>query len=352
MSVACIDTLVGLSSTSPKCFTDAEPEGYDTSDSGYYVNDPDYGIPIIEACRFDGWGILSRSLELAIRDFKTDLAASLLTTHEKKQMGFQGTIGQIKNSGTESINLNKTHIGNVIKTGNFRGLNLVVRNVFLGLDTTGTYTLKINSNDPDFPEITRSIQSTAGTFRKNAVTAFTLPLNSVYDLSGPYSDGLEYYLTIERGSAKPLQSNISCCGQGRPWERWFTVQGLKATDELGANADESSTTCGLVLDCYLQCEELGWICDLTSMNGYDVRSVIARTIQFRAGAYAIAQLIDDDVVNLCTVYNLQQLQERRNFLNKRYGENIAWIAANVPVGASDCYTCKQENTISIKSQLV
>jgi len=353
MSLTCLDTLVGLSATAPKCFTDTEPDGYDVSDSGYYVNDADYGIPVIESCNMEGWGILETSLAMAKRDFQTDLKASLYTTHDKKGTGFAGTIGQIKSSSTESIGADKTFIGNKIETGNYRGLNLVISSVFLGLDTTGSYTLRVNSNNPDFVEVTRAVTSTANTFKKTTLSSIiTLPLYSNYDLSGPNSDGLEYCLTIERNGAKPLLSNITCCGQKRPWEAWFEMTGMKATSALGDGADESSTTCGLVLDCYLQCEDLAWICDLDILNGYDVQSVIARTLQFRAGSIAIAKLIDDDVVNLCTLYNLEQLQARRNFLNTRYAENIAWIAAHVPVGASDCFTCKKENTILSRSQLV
>jgi hypothetical protein len=354
MPIACLDTLVGLSSTSPKCFTDAEPEDYNVSDSGYYVNDADYGIPVIESCQMAGWTLLSESLEIAKRDFQTDLKASIYTTHDKKGSGFAGTIGQIKGSSTESISAGKTHIGNKIEcSGSFRGMNLVIPGCFVGLDTAGSYTLKINSNDPDFTEITKTVTTTANTFKKNAFAeAVTLPLYTNYDLTGPNMYGLEYYLTIERSGAKPLLSNITCCGQKRVWEQWFELEGIKAEDEFALNADESSTTCGLVLDCYLQCEDLAWVCDLDILNGYDVQSVIARTIQFRAGAVAIAKLVDDDVVNLCTLYNLEQLQARRNFLNTRYTENIAWIAAHVPTGASDCFTCKKENTIISRSQLV
>ena len=96
MALTCFNTLVGLSATDFACFTDTIPDDYDTSDSGYYLTDTDYGLTIAEQCTFDGWTLLDAALTQAIRETKTDLRAALRTRFDGYVTPFSGLIGQQK----------------------------------------------------------------------------------------------------------------------------------------------------------------------------------------------------------------------------------------------------------------
>ena len=352
--MSCLDTLVGLSKTVPPCFTDAAPAGYDTSTSGYYLNDADFGFQILDKCNFNGWSLFKSALESGILRFKSDLRGSIYTKHDKKGQGFTGVIGKINFTGTQHISASKTRIGHLIRVKeDYKGLTLKLKKLYLGLDAAGTYVLKINSNDPDFTEIITEISCDGQRFTPNVLDdQISLPMYSKFDLSTGYVRGAEYYLTIEHGDARPLYSNFECCGSGAPWEQWFYVQGMSCTDDIGTNADLSGYTTGLCYEAFLDCDDIGWICNLSEMNGYDALDVCARAVQFVSSSIAIDQFLMQGIVNSCTLYNRQDLRTQQKFLQTKYGEYQAYIVENIPVGISDCFTCKQGDYFKTVDQIV
>lgn len=348
MSLACFNTLVGLSKGTYPCFTDSVPDGYATSDSGYHLTDTDYGLSVIDQCSIQGWTLLQAARSQAIAEIQSDLRAALREKYDGGVSPFSGVVGQITSSGTQSTS--KTHIGQRLRAVQKKGAKFVLKKIYLGLNTAGTYTVQIRSNDPlmtAIPDI--SITVTANSFNAHTLsTPIDLPL-----FSRACSDRyIEYYITIARGAATPLNNKITCCGARPGWMNHFLVSGFDADDNEATNGGFSSMGYGIAFDGYMACEDLDWICEIKELNGYYVIDVVARALQQRGAAIAISALIDTLQVSPCSGYQIENLNSRRTYLNKRSSDNIAWIVQNIPSGATDCFVCKPEKMFHKSSQLV
>jgi hypothetical protein len=350
MSVACFDTLVGLSKQEYSCFTDDAPEGFDTSDSGYHLTDTDYGLTIIDQCAFDGWELLQAARTQAILEIKSDLRAALREKYDGSISPFSGVIAQLTSTGSRLV----THdfLGLRVRTKNQKGAKLVLKKIFLALDTPGTYTVTIKSNDPLFvsPDPVEVVLVSANTMTQKVLTTqIELPLYS----RTCEEKWLEYYIAFDRNGATPRNNNVTCCGKHPGWMDHLYVSGFQASDNEATYGTFSSAGFGMALDAFLICEELEWVCELEELNGYHLRDVLARSLQFRGAAIAISKLIDTILVNPCTSYQIESLASRRTYLNSRYSDNIRWVAQNLPKkGLTDCFMCKPENRFSRSLSIV
>lgn len=341
MSLVCLDTLVGLSSIDYQCFEDTRPDGYNVSDSGYFLTDTDYGLTIVDQCTISGWTMLSNAMAQSIRETKSDLRASLREKYDSSLSPFSGHVGQLKNSGTMSATGER--IGIRIRAKNKKGVKEVVKRIFLGLNTSGVYNVQVTSSDPLFvaPDPI-AVTVVANNFATSVATLAT-PLELPFYSDACQGGYIDYFLSIERGSALPLNNKFKCCGNNPSWQNHMEVAGFEGSSAAPDSGSFSGMAYGFVLDAYLACDELDWICQISELGGYSLLDVIARTIQFRGAAIAISALIDTMQVNPCTGYQLENLNSKRAYLNKRYSDNISWVTENLPSGATDCFACKPAN---------
>ena len=350
MSLACLDTLVGLSADSNNCYTDSAPTGFDTSDSGYYLTDKDFGLSAMNGASVPGWAILSAARAQAIREFKTDLLAAIRTRLDSAVHPFSGYIGELKATGLRTAT--GDFIGQRIRTRRQKGLRIVLEKCFLGLDTSGVYTVEINSNDPLFeaPD-PLEVTHTANTFNGTQWPAggISLPLWS----DSSKDDYLEYYIAFDRNGATPLNNKLYCCGHEPGWKKHLDITGFSA-DSIAPETGGSFSTSGngMVLKAHLTCENLDWLCELNELNGYHTLDVVARTIQARAAAIAATDLVDRVPVSVGAGFDEGQLIDQKNVLNGRYSENIKWISQNIPKGVTDCFKCKPEAVFSKRKLLI
>ena len=351
MALTCLDTLVGLAPSSIPCFVDPEPEGFDTSDSGYYIIDPEFGLTIAEACEIEGWALLERARAKGILQFKTDLSAALRTKFGTAISPFAGLIGQLKNTGTKSVSHARAGLRlRVLRQ--VKGGKIVLKKAYIGVDTTGTYAVSVTSNDPLFTEpIPVSVSATANQW--GAGTALGLIELPMWSASNP-NDYLEYYISFPLASALPLANKVSCgCGSAKEgWRQHIDAAGFNSDSDTPTTGGFSASAYGLVLDLYFGCGELDWICDLSENVGDYTLQVAARTLQFAQAIPAIDELINSYKINVCTSYNQDEMNSRRNYLGKSYANNIAWLAANVPPGATGCFACRPEKRFHKTAQLV
>lgn len=349
MALTCLDTLVGLSKTEFACFTDEVPGGFDTSESGYHLTDTDYGLTVVDQCAINGWTLLENARTQAVLEFKTDLRAKLRERFDPNLYPFRGEIGKRKSTGT--ITTTKDYIGLRLRVKRqIKGAKFVFKKIYVGLNTSDAFDISATSNDPGFSEpATVEITTVANQFASVAVT-WELPLWSYSQFDA--GEHLEYYITIPRASAQPLNNTLSCCGNTPAWMGYFWVDGMGANDADGTGGTFGIQANGFVLDGYLSCEELDWLCEAEELNGYAVLDVAARAIQFRGAAIAISALIDTIQVNPCTGYQFENLNARRAYLNTRYADYVNWLTDNMPAGVTDCFTCKPENKFSRAKLLV
>ena len=109
---------------------------------------------------------------------------------------------------------------------------------------------------------------------------------------------------------------------------------------------------GIVIDAYLSCGELDWLCELSEWGGDSMERVVARTLQFAQAIAAIDELALTYKLNVCTHYNQAELMSRRNWLSEAYANNVKYIAANVPKGATGCFNCHPSKSFNRTPQLV
>jgi len=315
MSLVCLDTLVGLSSIDYQCFEDTRPDGYNVSDSGYFLTDTDYGLTIVDQCTIRGWTMLSNAMAQSIRETKSDLRASLREKYDSSLSPFSGHVGQLKNSGTMSATGER--IGIRIRAKNKKGVKEVVKRIFLGLNTSGVYNVQVTSSDPLFvaPDPI-AVTVVANNFATSVATLAT-PLELPFYSDACQGGYIDYFLSIERGSALPLNNKFKCCGNNPSWQNHMEAAGFEGSSAAPDSGSFSGMAYGFVLDAYLACDELDWICQISELGGYSLLDVIARTIQFRGAAIAISALIDTMQVNPCTGYQLENLNSKRAYLNKR-----------------------------------
>jgi len=347
MSLTCLNYLVGLSEGEHSCFDDEAPEGDALNGtSGYFLTDPDYGVNVIDNCETNGWTLLSDCRSKAVQEFKTDLRAMLRQEKDSTITPFSGQIGRRSASSLELPS--KTYVGVRIKPAILKGAKMVLSGIYLGLSQSAAFTLNIASNDPDFSTVQKAVNSDAGVFNANAFdSSVSLPF-----WSENCTDELEYYIYLEIGAARPLNNLFTCCGKAQQWQRYIDAAGFQADTVEYNNLSYFGSAAGFSLDAYFECNELDWICELEELNGYHLLDVIARTIQFRGAAIALGRLLDSHEVNLCTSLNVEEQSEKRAFLNKRYSENIQWIAQNLPEGVTDCFKCKKSNSFVKRSIIV
>lgn len=348
MSLACFDTLVGLSKVTYDCFTDTQPTGYDDSDSGYHLTDTDFGLTVIDQCEVEGWTLLQSALQQAILETKSDLRAKLRERFDGGLSPYSGVIAQLAKTGTLSVS--NDYLGQRYRTVQQKGMKWVIKKIYIGVNTSGDYTVEITSNDPLFvspaPVVVTAVANQFSVLTLD--TPIELPL-----FSRACTDRyIDYYISFDRDGALPLNNKITCCGAKPGWMKHLTVSGFAAQDNEGTGAGYSSLGHGLAIDGYMACEELDWICELEELNGYYLKDVVARCIQQRGAAIAISALIDTQQVSPCTGYQIENLNSRRAYLNQRYADNINWIAQNMPTGVTDCFKCKPANMFHRSKQLV
>lgn len=345
----CLDTLVGLAPNSISCFVDPEPAAFDTSDSGYYIVDAEFGLQIIEACEVEGWTILTRAREKGILQFKTDLSAALRTRYGSAISPFSGLIGKVE--GATPLSVTKARAGLRIRIRRMvKGGKVILKKAYLGVDTTATYDLKVTSNDPLFTEPAEvELSATANQYGSGT----TLGLIELPMWSATCPDSyLEYYISYPLAGAAPLNNKLTCCGNSQRWAEHLDVSGFNSDSDTPTTGNFSSSAYGLALDAYLSCGELDWVCELAEVNGFHAESVVARAIQFASAIAAIDELINTYKINVCTHYNQDEMNSRRNAIRNHYSTNIEWLAANVPQGATGCFNCHPSKRFNKTAQLV
>lgn len=355
----CLTNLVGLTDKDCSCFSGSEPADFDTinaSETGYYLTDEEYGLPLLEAVYSaidcgDGatvFSVLQKARAAALNSIYTDLQAAMLNFYDKSVRPFSGLVGQRKANGSKSVT--QQTVGQLWRPNQIKDASFVVTGVWIGLTQAGSINFKISSNDPDFTEFTQTFNyTTAGKFQYFALTApVTLPFFSKNaNGSGFYSDcGIQHALSynVPTGS-KPLDNVYSCCGnRNTEWKQYISAGGFE-TGDLEALLDNCNTArngaaMGLAIDGYLACDNLQWLCELEELNGYDLRDVVARAMQFASTVYLAQHILDSSNINFWTSLSREALYGKRNHAKKKFDDYMLWIAENVPHGMTGCYQCK------------
>lgn len=347
----CLTTIIGLTDRDCNCYEDSRPEGYDVSDSGYYLTDPEHGIELMQGlfetadCGEGSiWDILTKARSTALLDFEADLTATIYSSYAQRFSGFSGVIGNANHSST--IFNTSAAMGQRWVSRGHRGSTAAVKRIGLGLNVAAAVEVKVL--DSAFSEVASVVVNTvANQIVYVDIEPIVLNLHNDSDRHGQST----YYFAYDLPTgARPLNNTVTCCGKKPTWQQYMDVNGVRGA--TAQNMSIANGDCnGLSVDCFIKCSPLSWVCNSDVLEGFQINLVVARTVQFRAAAKLIQKILDSPATNYYTVMNREALYGKRNHLNKRYEENIQWLAANAPLTETDCLKCR-DNRLKKASILV
>lgn len=332
--------------SNPSTFSDDVPisdlSSYSQSETGYFLVDSEYGVPLLDAAfanldcsQSNVWDMLADAREKGIRDFKTDLQQALFVERESGISAYSGMIAR-----AESLSLfpaqERVYGMQLRPKRRMKHASFMLKAVHLGISFTGDVEVTISSNDPDFEEQTVTVAVTADRWARKALDAeIAIPLHKTTQTD------LRYNISFQATDGMRVKSNRFYCCSRPAWNNYLDAAGFIATtldnDHLAAGTNAN----GIALEGYFTCAKLDWICELEELNGLDFRDLVARCIQYKGAIRAISHILEAGKVNYYSLLKAEDLAKRRAMLSQMYGDNIQWIAQNLPPNFTSCWGCSK-----------
>lgn len=350
--IDCLQNIVGLAIANSNCLENSKPNDFgllNDSKSGFYLTDRQFGAPLLDAVLEandlqDGDNVWTTLIDIrnnAITSFQTDLQSTLKTHYNKRDL-WADEIG--------SRNANRTR-----KVGNFAGIQIHPRwlkdyaynitSLYAGFDTTGSVDVTVSSNNPDFEEQTFTLVTEAGKFVKTTLeTPLVLPFQSrakIYDTN--VSDRFIYNLSYQT-EYLALDNQLRCttCGRRRieRYDKFFNVGGF-SSNSIPSGCATNGAAMGLVLDGFLGCDNLNWICELDKIGRFDTLQTVAECVLNKCVMLMCQHILDSSNTSFFTTLRREAIYGKRSHAKKEYEGLLNFITLNLPKGATDCYECKQ-----------
>jgi hypothetical protein len=345
----CLQDLIGLSPVACPCFEAGQaPAGFNSSSSGYFVTDVEYGYPIREAvlanatCEAEGfWEGLAWARAQALRDLKHDLEATLAVEASRKGYAWAGVIGDVK--ANRAISAPRPKAGILIQPLE-RKLDdrMVITALYAGFQHTGTVEVTLTSNALDFAPLTFTLDTVAGRFVKTTLpNALALPL---YD---PALGSLTYSLHYETQGVQALDSKAYCggCGNRPGWSRVVKIASWNRDEDPVADQKAylllpcNREMRGLALEASFECLRLDFLCRLPSLGEANTLSLLGRALQHKAAIKLMERDASSPKVNQFTLLNAETRAAKTRAYRENYQSILTYVARNVPNGASSCWGC-------------
>lgn len=347
MPLACLENIIGLSEEECGCL-DTAPEGFNTSVSGYYINDPEYGYPVLASALANAnciegsvWDVLDKARARALLDIEQDLLATLRKERRAGLYSWSGTMGETK-SNRAAGSISQQYAGLILRPKH-RAIDIsyVITALWAGFAHTGTVDVEIGSNTIGYAPVPVTLATSAGKFvRTELETPVSLPL---YDSA---QAGLAYTISYETAGITPRLNRAHCNCGGRPgWVNHFNVHGWRS-DTAIADVDTSyiPKLClqdwqGLAVEGYFACENLAFLCRLSELGGADMFSLLGRAAQYKAAIRLMMADRHSPKVNQFTLLNAEERAARITQYQEGYFNIMLFIAHWMPAGATSCWDC-------------
>lgn len=345
----CLENLVGLTDIDCECFSDLQPKGWNTSESGRYLTDPETGFPTLEAvfqsvdCGTEFGGMMTKARSNAILDFRHELGVMMKKYNVPRVPSFRGLIGETKYRFR--LSPSESYIGVLFRFPRWRDAQLVIDRIGLNISTESEVTVHVISNDPDFESRTFDITTVA-----NQTTFLDVPTDDplILDFYSEKTSELVYafYYTLPEG-ATTNENKISCgCRSDDPIKKGTFLAGGFAKNDLLELEDitPGHSAYGLSIGCHLDCDYTGFLCNLSELSAQDLLDDAAAAIQARGAAKLISMVLETGKINRYTLKPVEELYGRRNRLLKNFSEYVEAIAKNYRQDLSGCWACKSKET--------
>lgn len=337
----CLDNIVGLTLNTCDCWDGDKPSNFDeinASSTGVYLTEGKDGFSLLPAIyhaldcgRGDNiFSVLQSAREEAIRSFRRDLGAELLDT------------ALLRKTSEEIIGMTEYRSGNVTYTdvvnglaiqssGPIKGGHLEIKSLSVGFHSVDPVDITIDGDGV-----------TAQTFTVQPVANewVSVPVNMVLPLwIDGRTDAPRYTISYDAENHRPMDNRLRCCSGGGKFGL-VSAAGFSGTiPDRSVDVPFKTNAYGLSLSTVSACDKTEWICRYASIGDYEMASVLAHTIQFKAFEILAQYVLDSSHISKFTTLSRESLYGKRNHASKRYSENITWVSQHIPMGASDCIKC-------------
>lgn len=357
MDLTCITNVVGISTRDCPCL-DAKPGDWstvNTSKSGYYVDNPEFTIPlqtsVFEDCDDDGniWDLYQAARNKAINDVVTRLLLSIGDFHSASFGNVKATIGQKKQSHANISGLTDNWVGHRY-TPLHVGATLTVRTVDLQIDLAGTYAIKLMKEDG----------TEIGSYDYTSAGSNASDVQSPTTLTHRFTDLKPVYLVFDRGSGVPVNSEIYCptCGGKTPYYyNYLNVAGVSTTDETNwkyATTANSHRNYGLFAEVTYQCDYLAWLCDTYDdfWSSTEFGRLFGKVLEMMASWHVNHKILNTANVNYYTLVAADTIAKQNVQIAKLVDEMIPVLASKLPNDFSNCFTCKSYHDMAVQEYII
>lgn len=368
---SCLKFIIGLSRVDCNCFQAGRPTDFQTSFSGFYLDDPKDGVSLLNSielasdCGEGGiWEMMQKARTIALDTLENDLLSAFSEAQRAKIPSFSGDIGE-RNFGA-SLLLTEQVVGVQLEAVNLKGAVLTLEEIGLCIDrTANTQVFIVSSEDLNNPITSLTVPTVAGELSfASFPTPVELPL-----YSENCNEELKYYVVWQRGTAQPKSNKFSCGCKGRKgikdWQKFVKVNGVEAPLLTDLNDGRTSSKGnGLVLVAAGDCSGLNWVCERFEERVFSQTNdlaawyrVLAKLTQYKAAEMLISMILESGRINRYTLLNGENLAQQRAYLEAQYfnyvgtvkhtprkGElytgRLRWLAENIPANVTDCLKCK------------
>jgi hypothetical protein len=348
---SCLDTVVGLSATECSCFVDGdEPAGYNTSLSGLYLDDPEYGFPLkipqsVQQCsENDLWARLEEARTLGIQQFITDLGANMIGGPMKtKTQPFTGYVGD----DAHSLNLSpSTYFALRLEPKIFRGVVAKLTSITLYARNVEGQDVHVEVYDEaaltdQVPLFTFDIPITGN---KGTYTFDTT--EQIWDFQSEANQERDLYLVINAGNyagIQPRNNKTRCsCGKKEKWDQFFYANGLTSDTLEGlVDASESTYAYGFRLQLSVACGN-SWLCQQFDFVNDPWARVMAECIALYGMKKLAGMILTNPYPEKYTMITREEIAFHRDRINTLLGQRMPWLAGNLPHYYQDCFACNDK----------
>lgn len=366
--MACYDNIVGLSQIECPCVADG-PEGFNTSDSGLYIDNYDFVKMLsgFDSCDTgSAWDVLTRARTNAVKMFVADVKGGLLARFGQRVQSFSGTIGQA--SGRTTINTSASYVGVRIMPNPIRGGSIKITKIgtiFPAGTTAGTVTVTVY-NSLNAVMATRTVDKGSG----HVVTTLTEPIT--LPTFTDYSEKHDYYAVYPHNNAAPAIDNMVTCGCGgvkhlftpnvkswnmrntnraTSWDNWLMVAGWQGSDLTRFDEDDSYTSeksNGLTMQIECGCDVSGILCNGSIDYNTDPSAMSkAYAVYYASVINVIDAIMRSDKLIRSGMINRDQLKLDKTEARTRYDESVRYVIDNASLNNNDCLTCKETSGMRV-----
>lgn len=361
-SLACLETLIGLSQNDCVCIEDGRPDDYNESLSGLYMDDYEHGLSYIfpksakDCGDNDVWTVLAKARYEGLNDFITHLFMAIGKNKNTFVDGFSGEFGEVnkRTVNTADKSCKKTNVGFTFTPGVYQGAQVKIKKIWLAIDTAGTYDIKIY----DVADMS-TIIDTFPIVHTGGNTLIGVDVGELYQLSEA-GKPISYAITYERGAGYPLNFTYHCgCGYNRKpmWMKnsYMSADGFCVNDledvVIGDSCCNRKYTGGLIVEWEMVCDPTAWICqqDDSFWKSTQWGRVASKAAQLITTIKVIGAVLSTGRVNFYTMIAADELMQRREAFNKLSMELIEYLSDNMPEHVKHCWRCESTMGFSKRS---